>query len=267
MISATFRRYESLLGAQLRVSWLLALRYRLDFIAEGIMSAFWSATAVVPLLVIYARDSTIPGWSFPEALLVSAFFTMLTGVIEGAISPSLTQIVELVRRGSLDYVLLKPADTQFLVSTSRLLPWRATSILTAIVMMVVAFRMLHQTPAPLDIVVAVWMFVLAVAMLYSFWISVVSTAFYFVKVDNLSYLFTSIFDAARWPASVFRGALSVAFTFVIPLALMTTYPALALLGRVSPTMFVASTLGTVAALLVSRAIWNRALASYRSASS
>ncbi len=52
-----------------------------------------------------------------------------------------------------------------------------------------------------------------------------SAAFYVVKVDNLTYLFESIFDAARWPASVFRGVLRVVFTFVIPLALMTTYPA------------------------------------------
>ncbi len=46
-----------------------------------------------------------------------------------------------------------------------------------------------------------------------------------VKVDNLSYLFVSIFDAARWPADVFRGALRAVFTFVVPLALMTTFPA------------------------------------------
>ena len=52
-----------------------------------------------------------------------------------------------------------------------------------------------------------------------------------MRLDNLIYLFNSIFDAARWPASVFRGVWRVLFTFVMPLALMTTYPALALLGR------------------------------------
>jgi ABC-type uncharacterized transport system permease subunit len=46
-----------------------------------------------------------------------------------------------------------------------------------------------------------------------------------VKVDNLTYLFSSIYDAARWPASVFRGAVAFLLTFVIPLAVMTTYPA------------------------------------------
>ena len=72
---------------------------------------------------------------------------------------------------------------------------------------------------------------LAVLILYSIWILVVSAAFWVVRVDNLSYLFGSLFDVGRWPISVFKGALRIVFTFVIPLALMTTYPALALLGR------------------------------------
>ena len=69
---------------------------------------------------------------------------------------------------------------------------------------------------------AILLAVLAIAVLYSLWILIVSLAFYVVKVDNLTYLFTSIFDAARWPATVFRGVLHLVFTFVIPLALMTT---------------------------------------------
>ena len=62
-------------------------------------------------------------------------------------------------------------------------------------------------------------------LLYSLWILTVSAAFYVVKVDNLTWLFGAIFDAARWPSSVFRGAVRAVFTYVIPLALMTTFPA------------------------------------------
>ena len=62
------------------------------------------------------------------------------------------------------------------------------------------------------------LFGIATLLLYSLWILIVSAAFIVVKVDNLTYLFSSIFDAARWPASVFRGAVKFFFTFVIPLA-------------------------------------------------
>ncbi len=71
--------------------------------------------------------------------------------------------------------------------------------------------------------------------LYSIWILVVSASFWVVKVDNLSYLFGSLFDAGRWPIDVFRGvfrgALRFAFTFIFPLALMTTYPGAGAAGK------------------------------------
>jgi len=98
----------------------------------------------------------------------------------------------------------------------------------------VAFHRMGRAPGAGEIAIALVLLVCASLVLYSLWILVVASAFYVVKVDNLSYLFVSIYDAARWPVSVFRGVLRLVFTFVVPLALMTTFPALALLGRLSP---------------------------------
>jgi len=94
---------------------------------------------------------------------------------------------------------------------------------------------------------------------------VLSMAFLFVKIDNLSYLMASIFDAARWPASIFRGALALLFTFVIPLAVMTTYPSLALLGRIGWSRFATATVVAAAFLALSRYAWVRAIRRYSSA--
>ena len=98
-----------------------------------------------------------------------------------------------------------------------------------------AFATLGRWPSPAQIATALVFLALAVLILYSIWILVVSAAFWVVKVDNLTYLFGSLFDVGRWPIDVlrgvWRGSLALVFTFVIPLALMTTYPALALLGR------------------------------------
>jgi ABC-2 type transport system permease protein len=88
-----------------------------------------------------------------------------------------------------------------------------------------------------------------------------------VRVDNLLYLFQSIFDVARWPSTVFRGVLSVIFTFVLPLALMTTYPALALLGKLTAQTAVAALAGSLLFAGVARAIWVVSIRRYTSASS
>jgi ABC-2 type transport system permease protein len=109
--------------------------------------------------------------------------------------------------------------------------------------------------------------VLAIVILYSIWILVISASFWVVKVDNLSYLFGSLFDAARWPISVFRGALRIVFTFVFPIALLTTYPALALLGRLDARTAATAVGGGLIFAALARAVWKRALGLYTSASS
>ena len=104
-------------------------------------------------------------------------------------------------------------------------------------------------------------------LLYSLWILTVCAAFFVVKVDNLTYFFTSIFDAARWPAPVFRGTLSFVFTFIIPLAVMTTFPAEALLGRLPALSLVWAVGGSLLFAVLSRRVWRLALGHYTSASS
>jgi ABC-2 type transport system permease protein len=104
-------------------------------------------------------------------------------------------------------------------------------------------------------------------LLYSLWVLVISLSFRVVKVDNLSYLFMSIFDAGRWPIQVFKGTLRVLFTVVFPLALMTTYPAQALLGHLSLTHALLAGTGGLLFAGGARWVWVRSLRAYTSASS
>ena len=91
---------------------------------------------------------------------------------------------------------------------------------------------------------------------------------YFVgRIDNLRYLFAAVFDAARWPASVYRGVVAFVFTFVIPLTVMTSVPADALLGVLSMQTLVSALIGTAAFAGLARWVFVRSLARYTSASS
>ena len=87
-------RYARLLGVQLRASFAQAAQYRVDFVLGAVLSAFWTAAAVTPLLVIYGRRPTLGGWTRDEALVVVGFFTLLKGAIQGVIEPSVTNTVE-----------------------------------------------------------------------------------------------------------------------------------------------------------------------------
>jgi ABC-2 type transport system permease protein len=259
------RRYLHLFGVQLRTSLLVAMQYRLEFFLDGVMSMFWTASAVAPLLVLFDARKTVAGWTWPEALLVVGAFTTLKGVLDGAIQPSLSNVVEHVRKGTLDFLLLKPADAQFMVSTARFEPWRGGDLWLGLLLFGWAFHALGRTPTVGGVLLAGVLLAAAIAILYSISILVISLAFFVVKVDNLIYLFLSIYDASRWPASIFRGALAIVFTFVIPLAVMTTFPALALLGKLTVTQAAGAIAGAALFTGAARVVWLRSIAHYTSA--
>jgi ABC-2 type transport system permease protein len=260
-------RYGRLLGVQARMSAVTAMQYRGDFLVRGFVTALWMSVTLLPLFVVFGARRQVAGWSFAEALVVVGWFALVRAFLEGGVSPSLTAVVEHVRKGTLDFILLKPADAQFLVSTAKFEPWRVIDVAGAIGIFFYAFKHLGRWPGPRELLLGVLFLGLAVMVLYSFWILVVSASFWVVKVDNLSYLFQSLFDAGRWPISIFKGALYYIFTFVFPLALMTTYPALALLGRLSGRNAALAWLGGLAFATIARAVWKRALGMYTSASS
>jgi ABC-2 type transport system permease protein len=260
-------RYARLMRVQLRMSALAAMQYRVDFVVRGLITVFWMAVTLVPVFIVFGAREEIEGWTLPQALVVVGWFTLLRAVLEGAVSPSLTAVVEHLRHGTLDFVLLKPADAQFLVSTAKFEPWHVVDVGGALLLFGYAFHQLSRWPSPADLLVGAIFLGLAVMILYSIWILVVSAAFWVVKVDNLSYFFGSVFDFARWPVTIFKGALRFVFTFVFPLAVMTTFPAKALLGTLDLRTALLALGGGVAFAALSRAVWGRALALYTSASS
>ncbi|HEY6879907.1 MAG TPA: ABC-2 family transporter protein [Polyangiales bacterium] len=259
------KRYLTLFAIQAKAAALLSLQYRIDFAFQALMALFWTATALLPLYVLFSMRDGVAGWTAYEALMVAGFFVALKGVLQGAIQPSLTSVVEHIRKGTLDFLLLKPADAQFLLSTNRLDLAHATDVLAGLGIVGWSLAKSEHHASFLAFALALLILLCAVAILYSIWILVVSLAFKVVKIDNLSYLIVSTFDAARWPSSVFRGALSIVFTFVIPLALMTTYPALALLGKLTPFQLFTSLAVATGFLSASRWVWLRSVRSYTGA--
>lgn len=260
-------RYLKLLAIQMRASALLTVQYRVEFLFEALTILFWSSATFVPLFVVFDHSDAVEGWTLPQSLLVLSFFLLLKSLYEGAVNPSLIQVVEHIRKGSLDFVLLKPADAQFLVSTAKFEPSAFVGAVAALVLLGYAWGPSGAQLTVSGAVSLAFLLISSVVLLYSFWILVVSAAFYVVRIDNLGYLLGSVLDFGRWPASIWRGALQIIFTFIIPLALMTTWPAEAVLGRLGVGQAATALAGAVVFALVARKLWVGALGRYTSASS
>lgn len=260
-------RAARLVAAQLSAALALRAEYRFQLVLEGLLTLATTAAGLVPLYAALSERALPGGWTFARALSVVGCFTALRGVQDGLVSPSLLSLVEHVRKGTLDFVLAKPADAQLLVSTSRLEPFHALDVLAGLGLVAASCALEGHLPGPAELAAFGAFLVAGAALLYSTWLVVVSSAFWLVRVDNLAYLLHALFDFARWPRSVFKGALGVVLTFVLPLGLMTTTPALALFGALDG-VGAALALGLAAAFVLgSRLVFLWALGAYTSASS
>ena len=259
--------YYRLFAAQLRTSVTVAAAYRFQFILDGVLAVLWIGTGVVPLFVALHGRPPIGGWTFDQSLVVVGLFTVLKAILDGAVNPSLVAVVDHIRTGTLDFLLIKPKDAQFLVCTSKFELWRGIDLLAGAGIIVLALVRLGTVPRPQHVALAALLLFAAVVLLYSVWLLVVTAAFWVVRLDNLAFMFNALFDFARWPRSVMKGAFRVVFTFVLPLAVMTSYPAEALLGTLGAAE-TARALGLAVFFAVaSRLAFRRALAQYTSASS
>lgn len=252
-------------AALMRASLLTTMRYRASFIGEAIMAVAWAAGTAAPLFVVFDQAPTLAGWTAEEALAVVGFFIIAQGALEALVDPNLRAVVEQVRQGTFDFVLLKPLDAQLYVSLHRTEPLKLVHCVVGLG--VVAYAARAVGAGPVELLSAALLMLAGLTLLHSLWTVVVSSAFFFVKVDNLSWLIRAGLDAGRWPVSLYRGVVRFVLTFVLPIGLVTTYPALALRGELKPSTGLGATVIAVLFGMIARLAWTRALRRYSSASS
>ncbi len=258
--------YLRLIGGQLRMSVLAALQYRLGFWTEGILGIVWSALGMAPLLVAVEHLDAVEGWNVWQLLLLTGCFTLVSGLFSALLQTALIESMNHIRKGTLDYVLLRPADAMVLCLITAFAPWRLVEASGGLVLIIVALTRLGA-PGVVDVIAALGIGLAGLVALWALGVMVLCASFRAVQLQNLTYLMEAVLDFARWPATVFRGFLRILFTFVVPLAVMTTYPAQALLGEVAWTTVATALVTSGLLMLLARLLWLRSLKGYTSASS
>ncbi|MGC1306784.1 MAG: ABC transporter permease [Phormidesmis sp.] len=259
------RRYLRILRLFWQVAIAAELEYRINFIIAVISSIGGLVGSLFGLFLFYRTDYSFPGWSWNEALIVLGLFTLLQGISATFLVPNLNKIVTYVQEGTLDFVLLKPVSSQFWLSTHTISPWGFPDLIFGMIIIVYAGGQLGLPP--LAYLLLLPPLALGVVSLYSLWFILGSTSIWFVKVYNVTEVLRSLLEAGRFPVEGYPAAYRVFFTFVIPVAFLTTVPAQTMIGQSEPTWLIGSALLALALFQVSRWFWQFALRFYTSASS
>lgn len=258
--------YLRLLAVFFRVSIMGELAYRINFWVQLFQSLLELATSLAGLAVIFSYTTTLGGWQPDEVLALVGVYFLVGGMIGLVIQPSMTQFIESVRDGTLDFTLTKPEDAQLLISVQRVEIWELIDIVLGFAVLGTALLRLGEKVGAWQAATFVGMLVAGGVILYSFWIILATLSFWFVRVENILEIFRSMYEAGRWPISLYPGWLRFALTFIVPVAFATTVPAQALTGRLSGETLAAAVALAIALFAVSRVFWSVGLRQYSGAS-
>jgi ABC-2 type transport system permease protein len=243
------------------------LEYGVNALIELVAVLGNLAGSLFVLSLFYRHGRDLGGWSWDQALVVLGLYTLLDGLTTALLQPNLGALVNHVQRGTLDYVLLKPVDSQLWLSLRSLSPWGAPGMLLGLALVVVGVLRSGGPPTPAALLTGLMLLGAAALLLYSLWFVLAATSIWFVKVWNATEVLRATLVAGRYPISAYPAGLRLLFTLVLPVAFLTTVPAEALLGRASAPMVVAAGVVAAVALAISRLFWLFALRHYTSASS
>jgi ABC-2 type transport system permease protein len=261
------RRYFSLFNLFVRNSLQVALEYRADFFVSLLQSAFWLLWGIVGTLIFFRFTGTLGGWTLPQVLVVVGMFRIFEGIIDGIMRPNITRIVEYIQKGTLDFILLKPVDSQFMASLRQINLMTVPDFLVGAVLILYGVLAQGRVPTLFDLGAFAFLLICGTLIAYGLWMLLVTTAFWLVRVENIAELLTAIYDTGRFPVTAFSRAIRITLTFVVPIAFLTTFPSAAILGILEPIYLFLAPLIAAILIISSRVFWRFALRSYTSASS
>lgn len=253
----------------LKLFWSTAisaeLEYRINFVIATLSSIGNLAGSLFGLFLFYQSGYSFAGWRWEESIIVLGMFTILEGFSSTFLAPNLSKIVEHVQNGTLDFVLLKPISSQFWLSARVISPWGFPNLICGCGMLIYAGLKLELSWN--NYLLGLFPLTFGFISLYSIWFMLGATSIWFVKIYNVTEVLRGLMEAGRYPMAAYPASYRLFFTFVVPIAFLTTVPSETILGRGESAWVLGSMILAIALFYASNKFWRFALKFYTSASS
>ena len=269
-----------------RNSLVRDMSFRTNFILQCVSTISWTVMNIGFYLIVFQYTDSIgkgTGWGRDEFFVFLATTWIINSLVQTFFMPNAQQFSELIRSGNLDFALLKPIDTQFVISFPRV-DWAALSNLFMGITLL--FYSLYQLTTRIESpLVLEWRAILmypfyiacGTVIMYSVMITLASTSVWLGRNQTLYNFWFYITNFSRYPMEIYKVGWGIAlwafFTFLIPVLLVVNIPARIMarpLNTMTSQMWQLACFTILASLLCflfSRRVFVRALKSYRSASS
>jgi ABC-2 type transport system permease protein len=266
-LSRSAARYAALYGAMWRNSLIREMGFKTNFLLWIVVELLWFALQITFFLVLYTHTDAIGTWTRWQVVMLVGASHFIQQMFTAFFLNNCVQLSEHVRTGRLDFLLLLPVNTRFVVSLRHVDLGSYINAATAVVVMGYAARQLGLRPSAAELAGFGVLLVAGILIHYSLMYMLACISFWTVRAQGIVWSYYNLFNLARFPDEAFRGLFKAAFTYALPVLLVVNVPVKLLVDKLRSPWELLLLLGMSGALLwISERFWRVSLRRYTSAS-
>jgi ABC-2 type transport system permease protein len=247
------------------------MQFRVNFLIRTFTEILWLGMQLIYVTVLYSSTQEIGGWNKWEMIILLGTNHFITQIFEALFFDNCTRLVDQIRQGDLDFVLIKPVNSQFLVSL-RYTDY-ASIINSSVGLLMIGFA-LHQMGAAVTLpglLLFAGLVINSVLILYTMMFCLSAMTFWMGRSSNLFELYWQLGQFGRYPGEIYgeiyRFGLRLLLLTAIPMLVVTNFPATVLFRGLGAGWLVFGFALGLTFFCLTILVWNKGLGRYRSASS
>jgi len=265
---STLVRYLGIYAALWKNSVTREMSFKSNFLLWIVVELLWFGLQLSFIGVLYLHTDSIGTWTKWQVVMLVGASHLIQQTYQAFFLVNCTNLSELVRTGKLDFLLLLPVNTRFVVSLRQVDLGAFVNASTAAAVMAYAARQLHLMPTVGQVLGFLALCVVGILIHYSLMFMLATISFWTVRAQGIVWGYYNLFQIARMPDEAFRGLFKAVFTFAIPMLLVSNVPVRLLADKLTSPLPLLLLLGMgVVCALVSEWVWRLSVRHYTSASS
>ncbi|MCA9083099.1 MAG: ABC-2 family transporter protein [Planctomycetaceae bacterium] len=254
------------------------MTFQANFLIQVVTRIFWFFAQIAMFEIIFERVPMINGWTRDQYFAFMATGMLINGIVETFFMPNCANLSEQIRTGRLDFVLVKPIDSQFLASLERINLAMLSQVLLAAGLLIRSLMRIGEPISVAQLTTYLLYIGVGVSFFYSLMIVTACTSIFLGRNQGLYDFWFYITVFARYPRSIYDGRdanrfeagemIQFGFSYIVPILLVVTVPARIIVNTLDQRHWAGiAMLSAIAGLMLARGVFRWSLNYYRSASS
>lgn len=270
-MKSTHAHYGRILMTFFKNSLIREMSFRGHFFVQVASELLWVVGILIFIEVIFSNTPDVSGWSERQYLVLIGTHMLITSLFETFFFSNCWRISELVRTGNLDFVLVRPANAQFLLSLERVEYSGLANVPVAIGLTAYGVAGTEYVVGLSEVFLYALLVIAGVMILYSLLFMFAITSIWLIRQTGVDHLWFYAVSLARYPAEIYkpfmRGVLFFVLVYILPVLMVSNLPARVMVRAVDPFLVAYIGIAALALLGMSTVVFRLALKGYRSASS